>query len=343
MAGTLGIEDSFMNANAQPTAIEDVEEPWMRNAERLKEIEELRRTKNAVILAHNYQIPVIQDLADFVGDSLELSRRAAATDAEVIVFCGVHFMAETAAILAPGKRVLIPDPEAGCSLASSITAEDLRQWKAEHPGAVVVSYVNTTAEVKAETDICCTSSNAVKVVDSIPADREILFCPDMFLGQYVKQVTGRRNMRIWPGECHVHASIGPEELRGRLREHPDAELLVHPECGCSSQCMYLSSVEPLPARAVHILSTSGMVRRAEESDAPEFVVATETGILHQLRKRAPKQLFVAASEAAVCHYMKMITLENLHRSLRDEVFEVRVPPEIADKARASVQRMVDIA
>ncbi len=314
----------------------------MSDEERIEAIQRLRREKDALILAHNYQIPEIQDLADHVGDSLELSRRAATTDARIIVFCGVHFMAETASLLSPDKTVLLPDLDADCSLAASITAEDLRRWKAEHPGAVVVSYVNTTAEVKAETDICCTSSNAVKVVESIPEEREILFCPDMFLGQYVRQVTGRRNLRIWPGECHVHAPITPEDLRRVGEEHPGAEFLVHPECGCSSQCMYLDAVGDGPPQGIHILSTSGMVRRAEESDASEFIVATETGILHQLRRRAPGKVFLPASEEAVCHYMKMITLEKLHRSLEDEVYEVRVSGPIAERARKAVQRMIEI-
>lgn len=307
------------------------------------EIRRLKRERRAVILAHNYQIPEIQDLADFVGDSLELSRQAARTDAEVIVFCGVHFMAETASILCPDKKVLIPDPEAGCSLAASITAEQVRAWKAQHPGAVVVAYVNTTAEVKAEADYCCTSANAVQVVQAIPEDREILFLPDMFLGTYVKNRTGRKNLRIWWGECHVHAALRPEDIRRAREEHPEAEFLIHPECGCVSTCMYLMSVGDPSMEGARILSTGGMIRRARESPAREFVVATETGILHRLRKENPGKRFHPVSEEMVCRYMKMITLEKLYRSLRDLVYEVKVPPEVAERARRPIERMLAIA
>ncbi|MFN2544288.1 MAG: quinolinate synthase NadA [Actinomycetota bacterium] len=305
------------------------------------EVHELARRRDAVILAHNYQVPWIQDVADFVGDSLELSRKAAATDAREIVFCGVHFMAETAAILSPHKRVLLPDLGAGCSLAATIDAEQLRAWKAEHPGAVVVAYVNTTAEVKAESDICCTSSNAAAVVNSIPEDREILFLPDMFLGAHVERVTGRK-MEIWMGECHVHAGIGSQELQDLIHREPDAELLIHPECGCASAALYLAGEGVLPADRTHILSTGGMVRDATASEGGTFIVATETGILHKLRKLNPTGDYIAANEAAVCKYMKAITPENLLTSLREGIHEIRVDPEIAERARRALERMVAI-
>lgn len=303
------------------------------------EVRALKRERDAVILAHNYQVPWVQDVADFVGDSLQLSQQAAATTASTIVFCGVHFMAETAKILCPDRTVLIPDLDAGCSLAASVTAEQVRAWKAEHPGAVVVAYVNTSAEVKAEVDVCCTSSNAVHVVRSIPEDREILFLPDMFLGAYVERVTGRR-MRVWMGECHVHAGIGPAEIRAALEANPGAEFMVHPECGCSTQCMYLSATGDGPP--LKILSTGGMVREAEASAARKFVVATETGIIHQLRKRSPEKEFVPLKESAVCEYMKMITPEKLLQSLREGVFEVTVDPAVARRARRAIERMLEV-
>jgi quinolinate synthase len=300
------------------------------------EVKALARERDAVILAHNYQVPEVQDVADFVGDSLGLSREAAATDSEAIVFCGVHFMAETAKILSPDKTVLIPDLDAGCSLAASITAEQLRDWKAEHPGAVVVSYVNTTAEVKAESDYCCTSGNAKAVVEAIPADREILFLPDMFLGIWLERVTGR-NLTIWLGECHVHAGIRPADIERWQDEAPDAELLVHPECGCASQCMAFGNDR------THILSTEGMINFAKDSPKNRFLVATETGIIHRLNKEAPGKRFEAVSERAICKYMKMITLEKLHASLRDWKHEVTVEPEIAARARGAIERMVAIS
>jgi quinolinate synthase len=306
------------------------------------EVKRLARDQDAIILAHNYQVPAIQDVADFVGDSLELSRIAAEVDESTIVFCGVHFMAETAAILAPEKRVLIPDPQAGCSLAASITADQLREWKDEHPGAVVVMYVNTSAAVKAETDFCCTSANAVKVVQSIPEDKEILFGPDMFLGAHVERMTGRK-MHVWMGECHVHAGIEPDHIQKTMAEHPDAELHVHPECGCSSQCMYLLSTGDLPADRTFVLGTGGMVRRSHESTAKEFIVATETGMLHRLRKENPGAHYIPANERAVCGYMKQITPAKLLRSLKTGQYEVTVPPEIAERARVSIERMIAIA
>jgi len=305
-----------------------------------QEVRELAAERGSVILAHNYQLPWIQDVADFVGDSLELSRKAAQTDAREIVFCGVHFMAETAAILSPDKTVLLPDLAAGCSLAATINAEQLRTWKAEHPGAVVVSYVNTTAEVKAESDICCTSSNAAAVVQTIPEDREILFLPDMFLGAHVENVTGRK-LQTWMGECHVHAGIGSQEIQEMSERNPDAELMVHPECGCASAMMYLSSCGVLPTERTHVLSTGQMISFSREHSGGTFVVATETGIIHRLHKENPDANFVPANEAAVCQYMKMITPEKLLRTLHEGVFEVTVPEGVAEHARAAIRRMIE--
>lgn len=305
------------------------------------EVHRLAAERDAVILAHNYQVPWIQDAAHHVGDSLALSRIAADTDASTIVFCGVHFMAETAKLLSPDKTVLLPNLAAGCSLADSITADQLREWKAEHPGAVVVAYVNTTAEVKSESDICCTSSNAVDVVNSIPSNREILFLPDQFLGAHVERQTGRK-MHIWMGECHVHAGIQPGDLKKLMADQPDAELFVHPECGCTTNVMWLLGEGELPAERTKVLSTGGMVTAAERSPNHRFLVATETGILHQLRKASPGKEFVPVDRKAECKYMKMITPENLLTSLRDGVFEIDVPADIAEAARQAVERMVAI-
>ncbi len=306
------------------------------------EVRELAKARDAVILAHNYQVPEIQDVADHVGDSLSLSRYAASASASTIVFCGVHFMAETAKILAYDKTVLIPDAAAGCSLAETITADQLRAWKAEHPGAVVVSYVNTTAAVKAETDICCTSSNAIDVVASIPEDTEVLFCPDQFLGAHVQRALGRENMHIWLGECHVHAGINGADLKERVLADPDAELFIHPECGCATSALYLAGAGVVPAERTKVLSTSGMVSAAERSTAKKVLVATETGMLHQLRKANPLVIFEPVNRAAVCKYMKMITPAKLLRSLREGVDEVDVPRDVAERARASVERMIAI-
>jgi quinolinate synthase len=307
-----------------------------------REIRELAAAQNAVILAHNYERPEVQDVADYVGDSLGLSREAARTSADVIVFCGVHFMAETAAILSPEKTVLLPDLGSGCSLADTMTAEQLRSWKAEHPGAVVVSYVNTTAEVKAETDYCCTSGNAVDVVNAIPADREILFGPDMFLGAHVRRLTGRTNMHVWMGECHVHAGITPASLTATRLAHPGAELLVHPECGCSTSVLEGISAGDIDTNDLHILSTEGMIRRPEESDASDFIVATEVGILHRLRKANPAKNFFAADERASCIFMKLTTLEKVKHSLEALEHRITVPVEIADRARLAIERMISI-
>ncbi|WP_436500826.1 quinolinate synthase NadA [Actinokineospora sp. HUAS TT18] len=306
------------------------------------EVRRLAKERDAVLLAHNYQLPEIQDIADHTGDSLALSRIAAKSDASTIVFCGVHFMAETAKILAPEKTVLIPDARAGCSLADSITGADLRAWKAEHPGAVVVSYVNTTAEVKAETDICCTSSNAVDVVRSIPADREVLFLPDQFLGAHVKRETGRENLHIWAGECHVHAGINGPELAERAAANPDADLFIHPECGCATSALYLAGEGIVPSEKVKILSTGDMVTMARSTKAKSVLVATEVGMLHQLRKAAPGIEFNAVNDRASCKYMKMITPAALLRSLREGADEVHVDLETAARARGAVQRMIEI-
>jgi quinolinate synthase len=304
------------------------------------EVRHLAAARDAVVLAHNYQAPEIQDVAHHVGDSLALSRIAAASDASTIVFAGVHFMAETAKILSPEKTVLIPDAAAGCSLADTITADQLRAWKAEHPGAAVVSYVNTTAEVKAETDVCCTSSNAVEVVDSIPADREVLFLPDQFLGAHVQRVTGRQNMRIWMGECHVHAEISPADLRASVDANPDAELLVHPECGCTTSALWMVGQGDLPTERVHVLSTGGMLDEAKRTTATKVLVATEIGMLHQLRKANGVTDFQPVNPRAACPYMKMSTPEKLLRALREGRDEVTVDPDIAARARAAVEAMI---
>ena len=305
-------------------------------------IRALAEERDAVILAHNYQVPEIQDVAHHVGDSLALSRIAATVPQSTIIFCGVHFMAETAKILSYDKTVIIPDERAGCSLADTITADQLRAWKAEHPGAVVVSYVNTTAAVKAETDICCTSSNAVEVVASIPRDTEILFCPDQFLGAHVKRMTKRDNMHIWMGECHVHAGINGSELKAMVAAQPEAELFIHPECGCATSAMFLASEGIVPAERTRILSTGGMLDAARTTKSKKVLVATETGMLHQLRKVNSTTQFEPVNRAAVCKYMKMITPEKLEQALLTGNDVVDVPRDIADKARMSVEKMIAI-
>jgi quinolinate synthase len=333
-----------------------------------EQVRALAAERQAVILAHNYQLPEIQDVADYVGDSLGLSQRAAAADAETIVFCGVHFMAETASILCPDKRVLIPDLDAGCSLADSITAAQLRDWKAQHPSAIVVMYVNTTAEVKAETDYCCTSANAVEVVRHIYSehgeDAEILFGPDMFLGAYVEKMIGRP-MHVWSGECHVHAGIKPDDITAVRAAHPGADFLIHPECGCSTSVMEYVAAGDVAAEGVKMLSTGGMLDYARDLAGSEHhagsasqarskgrtgtperrtaIVATETGMLHPLRKVAPGVDFVAANEAAHCRFMKMITLPKLRDSLRDDTYEVKVDAGVAERARIPIERMVSIS
>jgi len=307
------------------------------------EVLKLKKEKDVVILAHNYQVPEVQDVADFVGDSLGLSRQAAKVKQKTILFCGVHFMAETAAIVSPDKRVLIPDLEAGCSLSDSITIAQLRKWKKEHPDAITVGYVNTTAEIKSELDYCCTSSNAVNVVNAIPKEREILFLPDMFLGSYVAKITGRKNMQIWAGECHVHAGITPADIEKKLAELKNAEFVVHPECSCTTPMMYDIASGSYKNHQVQILSTEGMMKHVSKSDSQQFVVATETGILYRMRQQNPQKTFIPASENAECEYMKMITLDKVYRSLYDEKYEVNVPKKIADKARLSIERMLSIS
>ena len=307
------------------------------------EVLRLKKEKDVVILAHNYQIPEVQDVADFVGDSLGLSRQAAKVKQKTILFCGVHFMAETAAIVSPDKRVLIPDLEAGCSLSDSITVDQLRKWKKEHPDAISVGYVNTTAEIKSELDYCCTSSNAVNVVNAIPKEKEILFLPDMFLGSYVAKITGRKNMQIWAGECHVHAGITPDHVEKKLAELKNAEFVVHPECSCTTPMMYDIASGRYKNHQVQILSTEGMMNHVSKSDSQQFVVATETGILYRMRQQNPEKTFIPASENAECEYMKMITLDKVYRSLYDEKYEVKVSKRIADKARLAIERMLTIS
>ena len=311
------------------------------------EVRLLAKQRDAVILAHNYQLPEIQDVADYVGDSLGLSRQAAASGASVIAFCGVHFMAETASVLSPGKTVLIPDLDAGCSLADAITPAQLAAWQAEHPGAITVMYVNTTAEIKAMTDYCVTSANAVAVVEHILRERgaetDILFGPDMFLGAYVEKKIGRA-LHVWDGECHVHAGIRPKDIEQVRAEHPGADFLIHPECGCSTSVMEYSAAGDLAPEGVHMLSTGGMLRYAESArPGSTAIVATEIGMLHPLREAAPDTEFIAANERAACTYMKMITLPKLRDALRDLVHEVRVPADIAERARVPIERMIAIS
>ena len=306
-------------------------------------IEELKKEKNIVILAHNYQIPEVQDVSDYVGDSLGLARQAAKTNCKTILFCCVHFMAETAAIISPDKKVLIPDTDAGCSLSDSINLEQLKKWKSEHPNAIAVGYVNTTAEIKSELDYCCTSSNAVNVVKAIPDEKEILFLPDMFLGSYVAKMTGRKNMLIWAGECHVHAGITPDHVKEKLNSLVNAEFLIHPECSCTTPIMYDVANGSYKSNQVQILSTEGMMNHVKNSKSNEFVVATETGILYRMKQQNPGKKFIPASEKAECEYMKMITLEKVYNSLVNEETIVTVQKQIADKARLAIERMLAIS
>ena len=307
------------------------------------EIMRLKKEKDIVILAHNYEIPDVQDIADFTGDSLGLSRLAATVDQKTILFCGVHFMAETAAIISPEKKVLLPSLEAGCSLSDSITVDELRNWKKQHPNAISVGYVNTTAEIKSELDYCCTSSNAVNVVKAIPEDKEILFLPDMFLGSYVAKVTGRKNMHIWAGECHVHAGITSEDVTKKLNSMHDAEFVIHPECSCTTPMIYDVANGNYNDNKVSILSTEGMLNHVSKSNSKNFVVATETGILYRMKKENPDKTFIPASEKAECQYMKMITLEKVYDTLMNEKNVITVPKKIADKARLAINRMLEIS
>jgi len=308
----------------------------------IQEIQRLKQEKQAVILAHNYQVGEVQAVADFVGDSLDLSLKAAQTEARIIVFAGVHFMAETAAILSPDKTVLIPAPEAGCSLADSITAEDIRRWKAKHPEGVVVSYVNTTAEVKAESDYCCTSSNAVQVVSQIPRDRRILFVPDFFLGSYVMRQTGRP-MTLWPGRCHVHQRFTVDRLMGLVQEYPEAQVLVHPESQASPVLAEWVRRGVLPGDRVQFASTGGMVKKTAEAPAGAlFLIATEVGLVERLQREFPDKTFIPVDDRAICEYMKMNTLEGIYRSLRDEVHRVTVPEDVRRRAEQALRRMLEI-
>jgi quinolinate synthase len=306
------------------------------------EIRNRARERNAVILAHNYQRPEVQDIADFVGDSLGLSRQAARTDAETIVFCGVHFMAETAKILSPGKKVLLPDLRAGCSLAATITGEQVRQWKAQFPDHVVVGYVNTTAEVKAELDYACTSGNVLDVIDAIPEEKGILFLPDFFLGAHVRRMRPNRKVEVWLGECHVHKGINPEVLASQRAAHPEAEVLVHPECGCAGQLIYEMGRGAVAPHGLHIASTEGMIRLVKERPADSFIVATETGIMHRMQQVAPDKRFYPADPEAVCAFMKAITLSNVREALALDRYEITVPDEIARRARLALDRMVSL-
>jgi quinolinate synthase len=311
------------------------------NVDFAKEIIRLKKEKNAVILAHNYQIPQVQDIADFIGDSLKLSKMAADTDASIIVFCGVHFMAETASIISPDKKVLIPDLDAGCSLASSINTHELIEWKKQNPEAIVVSYVNTSAEIKALSDYCCTSANAIKVVENIPIEKTILFLPDMFLGAYVAEVTKRKNIKIWPGECHIHAGIRSEDINLMLKNYKNAEFLIHPECSCTSSTLYHLSKGDINKDS-KILSTEGMMKEVKTSTNNQFIIATETGMLYRMKMENPQKEFIPIKNDATCKYMKKITVEKVYNSLLNEVFEVKVPPETASKAKIPIERMLSI-
>ncbi|GGJ20235.1 quinolinate synthase NadA [Deinococcus roseus] len=309
-------------------------EPFRTPAELKAEIQRLKTEKKAVVLAHNYQRPEVQEVADYVGDSLGLARQAAKTEAEVIVFAGVHFMAETAAILNPEKRVLLPNLNAGCSLADTITAEDVRAWKKDNPDGLVVVYVNTTADVKAEADYCVTSGNAVAVVNSLPQDRKIFFAPDMFLAAHVERQTGRK-LDIWLGECHVHAGIRPDDIDAQKAQNPGAEFLIHPECGCASHAIYNFPDTPL-------LSTEAMISHSRQSEAKDFIVVTEIDMVHRLKREVPEKNFIPVNRTALCEYMKMITLENVYETLRDLNNQVSVPEEVAQKALKSIERMIQI-
>lgn len=326
-------------------AIPQLQEEHLSSAKKrevMKKIKQWKEKRNALIIAHNYQVDGIQDVADYVGDSLELAKKAASADNKLLVFCGVHFMAESAAIFSPEKTVLIPDLNAGCSLAGSIDAEELRKWKKRYPKALVVSYINTTAEVKAESDYCVTSTNAVRVVESIPTDREIIFLPDMFLGDYVARKTGRKNFYVYPGECHVHAKVRAQDILKKLGRHPTAQFLIHPECGCVSECMHYVATKAIPEERTNILSTSGMLKYAKESPKDKFVIATETGLLHRLKQENPKKKFIPLRKDMVCEFMKMITLEKLLNSLVNLEFEVKVPKDIAERAKLPIERMLAI-
>lgn len=300
------------------------------DARLIEKITSLKNAKNAIILAHNYQLGEIQDIADFVGDSLELSQKAAGTTADVIVFCGVHFMAETAAILCPEKTVLLPDTHAGCPMADMLTVKRLREEKKKHPNAKVVCYVNSTAAVKAESDVCCTSANAVRIIEKLSAAEEILFIPDQYLGNYVAGKTGR-NMILWPGFCPTHVRIQPQDISRLKVEHPQAKALVHPECR-----------PEVIALADEVLSTGGMVRFAYETEAEEMIIGTEMGLIHRLRKENPGKRFIPASEQAICPRMKLITLETVLWSLEQMTHQIRIPERTRLKAKTAVDKMLEV-
>jgi quinolinate synthase len=333
---------SVVGTAADRAVAADAELAEMGQDEVLAGIDRLRQERGAMVLAHNYEAGAIQDLADVVGDSLELARRAAASDAELIVVCGVHFMAETASILCPDKVVLTPEPDAGCSLAASVTAPEILEWKRAHPDGVVVSYVNTTAEVKAVSDLCCTSSNATNVVASIDPDADVLFLPDTALGLHVERATGRR-LHLWLGECHVHAAISYDDVAERARRHPGAELLIHPECRCAGDCLRAVEDGSLPIRGLTVASTGGMVAHARGNESEVALVATEVGMLHRLRKESERTRFVAVRDDAICEYMKAITPAKLYRTLRDLEYPVEVPPGIAEPARRALEAMVAVS
>jgi quinolinate synthase len=333
---TMAVTNDALEARYALPPIEDVADTPEEIREKQEHIRQLCRERNAILLAHHYQRPEVQEVADCVADSLRLSQSAARTSAEVIVFCGVHFMAETAAILCPDRTVLLPDLRAGCSLAASITADELRSWKAHFPKAVVVS-------VKAESDYCCTSANAVKVVRTIPSDRPILFLPDKFLATVVARQAQRNNIIAYPGYCHVHKTIRPEDVTALLEEHPDIELLLHPECGCVSSCMAKALDGSLPHDRTFFLSTEGMLRHVGESRSTEFAVGTESGILHRLRKEHPNKMFYPVNPKAVCAFMKTITLDKIIHSLEELSPRVQVPAEIARRARRAIDRMLELA
>jgi quinolinate synthase len=336
------VQEGFESRYTVPP-IEEITDTAEEIREKQGRIRELCKVRNAVILSHHYQRPEVQEVADYVADSLRLSQQAAKTGADVIVFCGVHFMAETASILCPDKTVLLPDLRAGCSLAAAITVTELRAWKAKFPEAVVVSYINTSAAVKAESDYCCTSANAAKVVKAIPADRPILFVPDKFLASVVARQTGRSNIVAYPGYCHVHKTIRPEDVTALLEEHPDIELLIHPECGCVSSCMAKAMDGSLPADRTFFLSTEGMLRHIGESPAKEFAIGTEAGMLHRLRKEHSDRSFFPVNPNAVCAFMKTITLDRVLHSLETLTPQVRVPEEIAKRARGAIDRMLELS
>ena len=339
---TQPVSDAYESRYVLPLIEEVADSPEQIREKQLR-ARDLCRERNAIILAHHYERPEVQEIADYVADSLRLSQTAAKTDAAVIVFCGVHFMAETAAILCPDKKVLLPDLRAGCSLAAAITVEELRAWKARFPDAVVVAYINTSAAVKAESDYCCTSANAAKVVGSIPADRPILFLPDKFLAQVVARQTGRSNITPYPGYCHVHRTIRPDDVAAVLDEHPDVELLLHPECGCVSSCMAKAIDGSLPFNRTFFLSTEGMLRHIGGSNATEFAVGTELGIMHRLRKEYPGRSFYPVNPEAVCAFMKTITLDRVISSLEKMEPQVEVPSQTAEKARRAIDRMLELA